>query len=69
MQNFVNKNKYGNKKIIGIFEKMFISLDDDFLNLSWFLFNFSVDCDRELLKMNAYLDESNQNIKLILNNY
>jgi hypothetical protein len=50
------KNKEINDVIYEI-EKKFVKLDDDYANVSRYLFNLSTDCERDLIKMNSELDE------------
>lgn len=53
------------KDIIYEIEKKFVKLDDDYANLSRFLFNLSTDCEADLVRMNSELDEVQNKI----NNY
>lgn len=45
------------KKVVYEIEKKFVKLDDDYTNISKFLFNMSVDCEKDLLRMNIELDD------------
>jgi len=45
---------------------MFIKLDDDYSNVSGYLYNLSRECDKDIIKINESLDELDYNMNLIL---
>jgi hypothetical protein len=47
-------------------EKKFVKLDDDYVNVSKYLFNLSIDCEKDLLRMNTELDEVQQKMNTFL---
>ena len=59
----IKKEKYTNKKIISEIEKEYAAVEDEFVSISRFLFNISLECDKEILKINSDLDCAIENLK------
>lgn len=61
-----NKIKEKNLEIndlVYVIEKKFIKLDDDYANLSRYLFNMTLDTDKELLNIKNDLQDINDKLK------
>lgn len=52
--------------VIHDIEKKFVKLDDDYANISRHLFNMSIDCEKDLLRMDAELDKVQEQIHIYL---
>ncbi len=45
------------RELIYEIEKKHVKLDDDYANMSKYLFDLGMDCEKELIKTNKELDE------------
>ena len=45
------------KDVICDLEKKFVKLDDDYANISKYMFDLSLDCEKEMAKMDRELDK------------
>jgi hypothetical protein len=66
LKNYYKKNNDFNKRKILSLKKKFIAMNDDVYGFNERLFNFSLDCDRELLNIEKSLDSSIKYMKLFL---
>lgn len=66
IKNRLEQKDHEIRDVVYEIEKKFVKLDDDYANISRFLFNLSIDCEKDLLRMNSELDEVQNKINTYL---
>lgn len=64
----LNKKNSDIDDILNEIEKKFVKIDDDYSNLSRYIFNSNLECEKDLLRMNKELDEMQSKLDKVLEN-